>query len=204
MKTGYDNSKLSSYTYIIEKPVIVLSPVDDPTASLASGDSVLANTPVTLSCNTTGASIYYTTDGTTPSSTVGQLYSKLIIVTKDVTIKAIAVKSGYSDSKVVTFVYLLKKPTDLTNAGKQSSNYLTVYPNPSAESQKMIVKIEKNHEMLLNNSELVISSVNGNIVKVIPVNNSILDITGLKTGIYFITLQMQDKIIQGDVKIIVE
>jgi len=58
---------------------------------------------VTISTTTTGASIRYTTDGvTTPTETVGTLYSSAITVSATTTIKAIAYKNGMSDSTVVS------------------------------------------------------------------------------------------------------
>ena len=54
---------------------------------------------VEIYCATPGASIYYTTDGTTPTST-GTIYSGAISLTSTTTIKAIAVKADMNDSAV--------------------------------------------------------------------------------------------------------
>jgi hypothetical protein len=64
---------------------------------------------VSLADATTGAAIYYTTDGTvpTPSST---LFSEPITVSATTTIKAIAVASGSSNSTVATGVYTIRPP----------------------------------------------------------------------------------------------
>jgi hypothetical protein len=56
---------------------------------------------VTLSCATSGAVIYYTTDGSTPG-TSSSVYSQPVHVTDTVTIKAIAVKSGMTNSPVTS------------------------------------------------------------------------------------------------------
>lgn len=56
---------------------------------------------VTMSSATDGASIYYTTDGTTPTSE-STAYSAAITIEADTTFKAIAVKSGMADSEVTT------------------------------------------------------------------------------------------------------
>ena len=78
-----------------------------PTASIASGNTVLQGTQVTLSCATEEATIYYTLDGTCPcDEQARQLYSGPITIIGDVTIKAIAVKKGMDDSDVATFIYL--------------------------------------------------------------------------------------------------
>lgn len=54
---------------------------------------------VEIYCATPGASIYYTTDGTTPTST-GTIYSGAISLTSTTTIKAIAVKADMNGSAV--------------------------------------------------------------------------------------------------------
>ena len=66
---------------------------------------------VTISCATTGASIYYTTDGTEPTATNGTLYDgNEIVVSNDATFKAVAVKNG-NTSSVVTAEYTITPHT---------------------------------------------------------------------------------------------
>ena len=50
---------------------------------------------VTISTTTSGATIRYTTNGTTPSSTVGTVYSSPVSITATTTLKAIAYETGY-------------------------------------------------------------------------------------------------------------
>lgn len=90
------------------------------TASIKSGTYTTTQT-VKLSSKTTGASIYYTTNGTTPT-TKSTKYTKPITVSSSTTIKAIAVKKGLSNSSVATFSFVIKKaaavqiPTKLTGS----------------------------------------------------------------------------------------
>lgn len=56
------------------------------------------NTDVTMACATTGAKIYYTTDGTTPSEE-STLYTGTINFTEAVTITAIAYGDGFTPSE---------------------------------------------------------------------------------------------------------
>ena len=77
-----------------------------PEFSVASGE-VRSGTTVTLSCTTEGASIYYTLDKSTPTSSSNK-YTSAISITEDVTIKAIAVKDGMYDSEVATVTYTVK------------------------------------------------------------------------------------------------
>lgn len=56
---------------------------------------------VTISCATTGATIHYTTDGTTPT-TESEVYSAAIAITETKTFKALAVNLDMHDSAVAT------------------------------------------------------------------------------------------------------
>lgn len=55
-----------------------------------------------LSCGTSQAKIYYTTDGSDPS-VEGVLYVDPILMTPNITIKAIAKRDGYNDSEVISY-----------------------------------------------------------------------------------------------------
>ena len=86
-----------------------------PTVNPAAG-TYTENHTVVLTTATDGATIYYTTDGTTPSKTNGTKYTTPITVSGtagqsvETTIKAIAVKAGMQDSKVETFEYTINIP----------------------------------------------------------------------------------------------
>jgi hypothetical protein len=83
-----------------------------PTASLATGE-VAAGSTVTISTTTTGATIYYTTDGSTPT-TSSTVYIGAITINSAMTIKALAVKDGKLNSSIATFAYTIPKSTDKT------------------------------------------------------------------------------------------
>jgi len=63
--------------------------------------------PVTISSATAGVSIRYTTDGSTPSSTQGTLYTGALTIAASTPLKAIAYKSGMADSSVSSAVYII-------------------------------------------------------------------------------------------------
>jgi hypothetical protein len=79
--------------------------VATPTFSPAAGTYPSAQS-VTLSDTTSGASIYYTTNGTTPT-TGSTLYTAPITVSSSETIKAIAAASGYLNSAVASAAYVI-------------------------------------------------------------------------------------------------
>ena len=61
------------------------------------------NNVVSISCDTEGASIYYTLDGTDPTTTSTQYTLPLTLVSgDDYIVKAIAVKSNFNNSQIVT------------------------------------------------------------------------------------------------------
>ena len=88
-----------------ETPTPVVETVKTPTFNPAAGE-VEEGTVVTIASETEGATIYYTTDGTAP--TTASTKGNTVTVTKDVTIKAIAVKEGMNNSEVATAEYTAK------------------------------------------------------------------------------------------------
>ena len=79
--------------------------VADPTASVAPG-TYSSTQSVTLSTTTSGADIYYTTNGTMPTL-ASTKYSSPISVSATQTINAIAVATGMVPSDVVSFAYTI-------------------------------------------------------------------------------------------------
>jgi hypothetical protein len=63
---------------------------------------------ITLSCATAAARIYYTLDGSDPT-TSSALYQSEIKLTGSATLKAKAVKTGYNDSTVATANFTISR-----------------------------------------------------------------------------------------------
>jgi len=80
--------------------------VATPGFSVAGGEYASAQS-VTISTTTASASIRYTMDGSAPSSTAGSVYSGAVNVGASVTLKAIAYKSGMTDSAVASASYTI-------------------------------------------------------------------------------------------------
>ncbi|KAA6463163.1 hypothetical protein DYQ86_07505 [Acidobacteria bacterium AB60] len=111
-----------------------LPPAASPTFSVPSGTYTSAQS-VTISDSTPGAKIYFTTDGSTPT-TNSTLFSGPISVSVSETINSIAVANGYSSSEMISQVYnlpvtfsLAATPATLTvKAGGTGTLNLTVTP----------------------------------------------------------------------------
>ena len=129
--TGYSNSAVASAAYTITPPAA--TPVFSPIAgTYTSAQSV------TITDATTGASIYYTTNGTTPTAS-STLYSSAISVSTTETVEAIAVATGYTNSAVASAAYtitaatasytLSASPSTLTiQTGSTGSTVITLTP----------------------------------------------------------------------------
>lgn len=105
-KTGLSNSAIASATYTF--PTQTATPTFSPVAGTYVGTQ-----SVTISCSTSGAQIFYTTDGSTPATSqtgVTTEYTAAISVASTSTIKAIATKSGLSDSPVSSALYTITEP----------------------------------------------------------------------------------------------
>ena len=74
-----------------------------PAFSVPTGTYIFTQS-VELSCATDGATIYYTTDGSTPT-TSSNVYSSAISVSATTTIKAIACKNGMTNSDISSATY---------------------------------------------------------------------------------------------------
>jgi Legume lectin domain/Chitobiase/beta-hexosaminidase C-terminal domain len=102
---GFTPSSVSSAKYTIESQVVT------PTFSPAPGAFNSAQ-QVALSTTTAGATIFYTTDGTTPGTSVGGSTKQFtaatpIAVSSTTTIKAIATASGFFNSNVATGTFTI-------------------------------------------------------------------------------------------------
>jgi len=106
----------ATLTESIEKPVAA-APRFSPVAGLCA-----PNTIVKLTSATAGATIYYTINGTVPTTASTKYTTAGIKVTKTETIKAIAVAAGYSNSSIASAAYSVKPaaPKPVFHPGTES------------------------------------------------------------------------------------
>ncbi len=88
---GYKNSSVSSQEITIDRVAV-------PTLSTSN---YIGGKTVSLVCTTDGATIYYTTDGTNPT-TDSTKYEGTFTVSSSQTVKAIAVKAGWANSPALS------------------------------------------------------------------------------------------------------
>jgi hypothetical protein len=104
VKSGWNNSSVASasFTYTVET-------VATPTITPNGGELKYGNNTVTIACATDGATIYYTTNGATPT-TSSTKYTGAFTLTSNATVKAIAVKTGWNNSSVASasFTYTVE------------------------------------------------------------------------------------------------
>lgn len=134
---GMTGIKLSIKDYDVNATVNVnvLSPLDEnqvatPYASIPSG-KIERGTEVYLYCDTEGASIYYTIDGSCPCDAGRLKYAgNPIVVEKDLTLKVIAEAKDMEDSEIAEYHYTVTSSgigyTDINEA-------LSIYPLPLGE-----------------------------------------------------------------------
>lgn len=181
---GYD---LTAQT-IVNVNMVSIASCAAPTASIASGSTVEKGTAITLTCETEGATIYYTTDGTCPCDETGsrKVYDGTpIIINESVTIKAMAVAKDMYDSDVAEFVYIVDNTSgieELTQDGLIQLWHLPVRNVLNVTADGKTIK------------SVAVASLNG--VQVAASNSSsamvTLDMTAVEAGIYIVTIMTDD------------
>ena len=134
-------------------------------SNVASGD-VVKGTAVTLTTETAGATIYYTTDGKTPTIT-SNVYTAPIVIDNTVTIKAIAVKAGMRNSGMVTFTYKAvdAKTTIALKKDAATIKFLAGYadgtfkPTQAATRYEVVVALNEIFDIVTNNAPKALTDV---------------------------------------------
>ena len=113
-----------------------------PVAAPAGGAYSEAQT-VTLTNTTSGATIYYTLDGSDPvTSGTRQIYSAPFSVPLDTTLKAYATASGYTDSTVLTEAYIKQLNNNGSSSGGGSSSGANTADGRTYDAKKGWVSVQ--------------------------------------------------------------
>jgi hypothetical protein len=104
-KSGLTDSAVSSATYTINTGAVA-APIFSP-----GGGSYASAQSVSMTSATTGATIRYTTNGSTPTQAAGTIYTTPVTVAASMTLKALAYKTGLTDSPVTTASYTISTGT---------------------------------------------------------------------------------------------
>lgn len=176
-----ENGIISPEMYFTTPDTIpfVLDTVKIPVFSLAPG-AVDKGSLLIISCATDKATVYYTTDGSTPSAQ-SKLYETALSIDSAMTIKAIAIKDGMIDSKVAEATYTLKGV-----ANEQSLLAgVKLYPNPTDGHFNVIVPEAAVVEVI---------ATNGTLVKRLDVaaGQTTLQLNG--AGIYFVKVSINGQV----------
>lgn len=141
------NGKTATCRVTVEKGDLTLS-CNTESGPIAKG------TKVTLTANRSDAEIYYTLDGTIPTSS-SRRYTGPITINESVTLKAIATRSDYNTSSILTREYQLT-----------SLAILSVYPESKATSANTIPSITFNDYVYEsdNLNEIKLKAEDGNVI----------------------------------------
>ena len=92
---------ITKYNTTEELKVWAATDLTVESTAVATPEITCSSNTVTITCATEGATIYYTTDGSDPT-TASAVYSAPFAITATVTVKAIAVKSGLTNSGIAS------------------------------------------------------------------------------------------------------
>src|SRR3989442_113159 len=101
--SGMTDSAVASATYTIQQQQQVATPAFSP-----GGGTYTGSVTVSISDSTSGATIHYTTDGSTPT-TSSPLYGGALTFTHTTTLHAIAAASRMTDSPVASATYTIQQ-----------------------------------------------------------------------------------------------
>jgi len=127
---GDSDSSVTSADYTFASDTQAAAPVFSP----ACGTNATAQT-VSITSPTSGATIRYTTDGSTPSETAGTIYSGPVNIASSLTLKAIAYEAGFNDSEITSAAYTIGSPQTF-NFEAESLSYTGSGATTSVQTDK--------------------------------------------------------------------
>ena len=123
MLDGTDIEKYVEVNVVMNEAVVKM-----PKASKRSGSTIEAGYLLWLTCNTAGATIYYTLDGSCPCDEATRIKytGPFALPAGQVTLKAVAVRQGMEDSDIVTYIYTVETSQGIA-ATKANHNFDATY-----------------------------------------------------------------------------
>ncbi|HRU43832.1 MAG TPA: chitobiase/beta-hexosaminidase C-terminal domain-containing protein [Spirochaetota bacterium] len=98
IREGMETSNVNIANYVLKTAAPVIEP---------AGGTYGASQTITIFCKTSDAEIRYTTDGTDPTADSALYTGAITVDTTDTQIKAIALKSGFENSNIVSQKYFI-------------------------------------------------------------------------------------------------
>ena len=196
--TGYDDLLANTKVKVLMDTMVAR-----PMASISDGDTLYCDTSLVLKSATTGSSIYYTLDGTSPeTSKTRALYAGPIAITGNVVVKAVAVKEGFKNSEVVELQYVRKR-TSAPSIAAAENNSMMVYPNPSDMSNGVNVRLTLQDYEVINKYSLSILLMNGSLIRTVAIKSKDFKVSGLVSGTYVFSLKRENKEV-SETKVVVK
>ena len=181
---GYE---LSAQTVVAVENVAV-GTVATPTASIPTGTTVDKGTLLTLACETEGATIYYTTDGSCPCDESGSrkvFDGTAIRIDTTMVVKAMATAAGMYESDVAEFVYTVKAKDGIENVVADGG--ISLWPLPVVD----VLHVSAGGRLIKGVS---VTSVKGVVVAVsTEVSRCVtIDMSGSGVGVYILEVVTAD------------
>ncbi len=120
-----DDSPIVTGTYVIQAPQVAQPVISPP------GGSYTSSQTISIAPAVSGAIIYYTTDGSTPTITSKQYTSPFTLISSE-TVNAVAVVSGVGQSNVATAAYVIQDAGEAINFAGGFANAQGLTLNGSA------------------------------------------------------------------------
>ena len=147
------DESLTALTAINVVSAAMLEPVKEPTASRMTGTAVFRGQTVTLDCETEGAQIYYTLDGTCPcESPTRRLYTSPIAINDAMTLNIMAVGVNGVESAVRQYTYSIRQANvglNLAEGWNWVSHDLAA-PLPVDDIKSLVYKVQTQTEEVIN------------------------------------------------------
>jgi len=117
-RTGWTSSPIATGTWTIAVASVVAAPTFSPPPGTYTSAQQVA-----LSTATAGATIRYTTDGSSPTESVGTVYGGPVTVASSSALKAVAYRTGWTTSTVTAGDYVITSPPASSALVAAGTNY---------------------------------------------------------------------------------